>query len=64
MPLPPALMMAVTFASVTFLPFLSVSRLNSPFSPGPIFFQCYPDHGRPSIRVKYVFTLGCVPPFF
>src|SRR5580704_4247830 len=39
MPLPPALMMAFTLASVGFLPFFSFSCLNRPFNPGPIFFS-------------------------
>src|SRR5580658_3731592 len=39
MPLPPALMIALMFASVGFLPFFSLSFLVTPFSPGPIFFS-------------------------
>src|SRR5580692_7275731 len=39
MPLPPALMIALIFASVGFLPFFNFSCLKRPFRPGPVFFS-------------------------
>src|SRR5271166_2107159 len=39
MPLPPVLITAFTFSSVTFLPFFSLSCLKRPLRDGPIFFS-------------------------
>src|SRR6202162_3244120 len=39
MPLPPALIIAFTFSSVTFLPVFSLSCLKRPLSDGPLFFS-------------------------